>query len=71
MRESSVIRSLLLAATAALARTSQATPEADLPPIKVHIIPHSHMDAGWKITVDQDYHWNIAVILGNVFEQLE
>ena len=37
-------------------------------PVKVHFVPHSHMDAGWLKTYDQYYDTQVHKILTSVFK---
>lgn len=39
--------------------------------VNVHIVTHSHMDAGWRSTFDQYYEQSVRQIFDSVFEQLE
>ena len=43
---------------------------ADAEKIKVHFVPHSHMDAGWLKTFDFYYNHKVKKILSNIVEQL-
>ena len=38
--------------------------------IDVHVVPHSHMDAGWLYNVDQYYESGVMHILSSVTERL-
>ncbi|GBG27383.1 Alpha-mannosidase [Hondaea fermentalgiana] len=37
----------------------------------IHVVPHSHVDAGWLDTADVAYESSVSVILSKVLEQLE
>ena len=39
-------------------------------PIKVHFVPHSHMDAGWLRTYDEYYLDEVRPIFDSVIEKL-
>ena len=39
-------------------------------PIKVHFVPHSHMDAGWLRTYDEYYFEEVRHIFDSVIEKL-
>ena len=39
-------------------------------PIKVHFVPHSHMDAGWLKTYDDYYKHEVKRLFKSVFDQL-
>ena len=39
--------------------------------IEVFIVPHSHMDAGWVYTVDENYEKGVSKILNNVYQKLK
>ena len=39
--------------------------------INVHIVPHTHDDTGWQVTVDQYYYESVQYILDTVVEELQ
>ena len=39
--------------------------------IKVHFVPHSHMDAGWLKTYDEYYEGEVSKIFKSVFRELQ
>ena len=39
--------------------------------ITVHLVPHTHDDVGWQVTVDQYYIGSVQYILTTVIEQLQ
>ena len=39
--------------------------------IKVHFVPHSHMDAGWLKTYDEYYAGEVSKIFKSVFRELK
>ena len=39
--------------------------------IKVHFVPHSHMDAGWLETYDAYFKHEVTRIFTTVFEELD
>uniref|UniRef100_A0A7S1KQR5 Alpha-mannosidase n=1 Tax=Percolomonas cosmopolitus TaxID=63605 RepID=A0A7S1KQR5_9EUKA len=47
--------------------TANATPQS---PLTIHLIPHSHCDPGWLLTVDQYYSTKVSQILTSTLEQL-
>lgn len=46
------------------------TPHIATDKLNVHLIPHTHDDAGWLITVDQYYMQEVQNILDNVISEL-
>lgn len=38
--------------------------------VNVHLVPHSHDDTGWQVTVDQYYYQSVQYILDTVTEEL-
>jgi hypothetical protein len=39
--------------------------------INVHLVPHSHDDVGWQVTVDEYYFENVRYILDTVVDELD
>ena len=48
----------------------QTASASDSEPIKVHFVPHSHMDAGWLRTYDEYYLEKVRPIFDSVIEKL-
>ena len=38
--------------------------------INVHIVPHTHDDTGWQVTVDQYYHNEVYYVVDTVVTEL-
>ena len=41
------------------------------PDLEIHIIPHSHMDPGWGLTVDEYYNQRVKAIYNTVYAALQ
>ena len=39
--------------------------------INVHLVPHTHDDTGWQITVDQYFYQDVYYVIDTVVSQLQ
>ena len=73
MSSSSIVRAVVLGFVClllllAVVSSASAAPDQTL---TVHLVPHSHDDVGWQITVDEYYDREVRNIITSVVEQLQ